>query len=69
MWKEFDFDERRKRRVTEMVGNGGVVSPWSVSFSSLFSLFGIRVSRKNKKGGGKDPPDPLPWPLLVEMAL
>jgi hypothetical protein len=45
----------------ESDGNGGVVSPWSVSFSSLFSLFGIlSFPRKLKKGGGKDPPDPLP---------
>jgi hypothetical protein len=41
------------------------VSPWSVYFSFLFSLFEFWVSRQNKKkGGGEDPPDPL---MLASM--
>ena len=39
MWKEGDFDECRKRRVTEMVVEVVVVSPWSGSFFSLFGIF------------------------------
>ena len=34
-------------------GNGDVVSPPSVPFSSLFSLFDFCVSRQMKKGGGR----------------
>jgi hypothetical protein len=35
----------------ESDGYGDVVSSPSVSFSSLFSLFNFRVSRKKKRGG------------------
>ena len=38
-----------------MVGNGGVVSPWSVSFSSLFLIFfalrNFEFPAKIKRGG------------------
>jgi hypothetical protein len=36
----------------ESDGNGGVVSPWSISFSSLFSLFGIEFPAKIIKTTG-----------------
>jgi hypothetical protein len=44
----------------ESDGNGGVVSPWSVSFFlSFFARRNLEFPAKIKKGGGKDPPEPL----------